>query len=41
MKFCKIIWKTFVTHMEDVSRKWQDNIKIDVIETVCTNISEW
>jgi hypothetical protein len=40
MKFCKIIWKTFVTHMEEVRRKWQDNIKIDVIETVCMDISQ-
>jgi hypothetical protein len=33
MKFCKIIWMTFVTHTEDLRRKCQD-IKIDVIEIV-------
>jgi hypothetical protein len=34
MKFCKMRWMTFVTHTEDLRRKWQDNAKIDVIETV-------
>jgi hypothetical protein len=30
---------TFVTHTEDLRRKWQDNIKTDVIETVCVDIT--
>jgi hypothetical protein len=41
MKFCKRRWMTFVTHAEDLRRKWQDNIKIDVIEIVCLDISQW
>jgi hypothetical protein len=28
------------THAEDVRRKWQDNIKIDVIEIVCVDITQ-
>jgi hypothetical protein len=27
-------WMTFVTHTDDLRRKWQDNIKTDVIEIV-------
>jgi hypothetical protein len=40
MKFCKMRWKTFVTHTEDLGRKWQDNIKIDIIEIVCVDITQ-
>jgi hypothetical protein len=40
MKFCKMRWMTIVTHAEDLRRKWQDNIKIDVIEILCVDISQ-
>jgi hypothetical protein len=31
---------TFVIHTEDLRRKWQDNIKIDVTETVYVDITQ-
>jgi hypothetical protein len=39
MMFCKMRWMTFETHTEDLRRKWQVNIKTDVIEIVCMWIS--
>jgi hypothetical protein len=31
---------TFVAHKEDIRRKWQDNIKFDVIQIVCVVINQ-
>jgi hypothetical protein len=40
MKFCKMSWMTFVTYTDELKLKWQDNIKIYVIEIVCLDISQ-
>jgi hypothetical protein len=40
MKFCKMRWMTIATHVEDLRRKWQDNVNIYVIEIVCVDITQ-